>query len=79
MVVNRVRKNKKSRKSLVSTHNVFVSEPGEPVHILSIAVRGTEDMDDNQMAQCFGSFCKINREELFKHRVRRITFAALKK
>ncbi len=55
------------------------SEPGEPVHILSIAVRGTEDMDDNQMAQCFGSFCKLNREEFAKHRVRRITFAALKK
>ncbi|KAG4075355.1 hypothetical protein HA402_003146 [Bradysia odoriphaga] len=54
-------------------------KPGEPVHILSVAVRGTEDMDDNQMAQCFGSFCKLNREEFFKHRVRRITFAALKK
>lgn len=54
-------------------------EPGEPVHILSIAVRGTEDMDDNQMAYTFGSFCSKHREELFNHRIRRITFAALKK
>ena len=58
----------------------FISkEPGEPVHILSIAVRGTEDMDDNQMAHIFGSFCKQHREELYQHRIRRLTFAALKK
>lgn len=49
------------------------------MHILSIAVRGTEDMDDNQMASTFGSFCKQHRDELFNHRIRRITFAALKK
>lgn len=36
-------------------------------------------MDDNQMAYTFGSFCKQHREELYTHRVRRITFAALKK
>lgn len=53
--------------------------PPEPFHILSIAVRGTEDMDDNQMAHIFGSFCKQNKENLLNHRVRRITFAALKK
>lgn len=69
-------KNHQPNKDLI---DVFHLEPGEPVHILSIAVRGTEDMDDNQMAQCFGSFCKLNRDELFKHRIRRITFAALKK
>lgn len=49
------------------------------MHILSIAVRGIEDMDDNQMAFMFGAFCKQNRDDLFKHRIRRITFAALKK
>lgn len=57
----------------------ILSEPGEPVHILSIAVRGIEDMDDNQMAHLFGSFCKQFREDLYNHRIRRITFAALKK
>lgn len=58
---------------------ILFSEPGEPVHILSIAVRGTEDLDDNQMAYLFGTFCKTNREMLTHHRIRRITFAALKK
>lgn len=51
----------------------------EPVHILSIAVRGIEDMDDNQMAAAFGAYCKLHRDRLFAHRIRRITFAALKK
>lgn len=58
---------------------LFRIEPGEPVHILSIAVRGTEDMDDNQMAYLFGTFCKTNIAMLTHHRIRRITFAALKK
>lgn len=57
----------------------MIAEKREPVHILSIAVRGIEDMDDNQMAVTFGNFCKQNRDALFEHRIRRITFAALKK
>lgn len=49
------------------------------MHILSIAVRGTEDMDDNQMADAFGEFCKAHRKDLEEHLIRRITFAALKR
>lgn len=58
-------------------------EPGiisrEPIHILSIAVRDLGDLDDIQMANLFGSYCALHREELLTRRVRRITFAALKK
>ncbi|KAM7345539.1 acetyl-CoA carboxylase isoform 1-T1 [Cochliomyia hominivorax] len=51
----------------------------EPIHIISVAVRETGEMDDVQMAQIFGNYCKEHREELFQRRIRRITFAALKK
>lgn len=51
----------------------------EPIHILSIAVRDLGDMDDIQMANLFGSYCAHHRDELLARRVRRITFAALKK
>ncbi|XP_065368602.1 acetyl-CoA carboxylase isoform X2 [Calliphora vicina] len=51
----------------------------EPIHIISVAVRETGEMDDVQMAQIFGSYCKQHRDELFQRRIRRITFAALKK
>ncbi|XP_058834759.1 acetyl-CoA carboxylase isoform X2 [Topomyia yanbarensis] len=56
-----------------------VASPTEAIHILSIAVRDMGDMDDLQMEQVFGSFCAQHREELISRRVRRITFAALKK
>lgn len=51
----------------------------EPIHILSIAVRDLGDSDDVQMANLFGSYCAQHRDELLARRVRRITFAALKK
>lgn len=51
----------------------------EPIHILSIAVRDLGDLDDLQMANLFGAYCGHHREELLNRRVRRITFAALKK
>lgn len=51
----------------------------EPIHIVSIAVRETGEMDDVQMSQVFGTFCKLHRDELRQRRVRRITFAALKR
>lgn len=51
----------------------------EPIHIISVAVRDNGDMDDLQMAHIFGNFCKLHRDELFQRRIRRITFAALKK
>lgn len=47
--------------------------------MLSVAVRDTGDMDDIQMSNVFLSFATQHREELFSRRVRRITFAALKK
>lgn len=50
-----------------------------PIHILSVAIRDFGDMDDYQLATLLGSFCKQHREELLSRRVRRITFAALKK
>lgn len=53
--------------------------PTEPIHILSVAIRETGDMDDAQMASQFQLYCSQHREELFNRRVRRITFAALKK
>lgn len=51
----------------------------EPIHILSVAVRETADMDDAQMAAQFQHYCSHHREELFNRRIRRITFAALNK
>ena len=51
----------------------------EPIHILSVAVREIGEMDDVQMATVFGTFCKLHRDELYQRRVRRITFASLKK
>lgn len=51
----------------------------EPIHILSVAVRETGEMDDAQMAAQFQFYCSHHREELFNRRIRRITFAALKK
>lgn len=51
----------------------------EPIHIISVAVRETGEMDDVQMAEIFGNYCKQHRDELFQRRIRRITFAALKK
>lgn len=51
----------------------------EPIHILSVAVKGLGDMDDLQMSEMFGGFMTLHREELLSRRVRRITFAALKK
>lgn len=51
----------------------------EAMHIFSVAVRDLGDMDDIQMAYMFGAFCKQHRDELIGRRVRRITFAALKK
>lgn len=72
--------------------NVSISDPStrviegeqviasrEPIHILSIAVRDLGDLDDIQMANLFGTYCMQHREELLSRRVRRITFAALKK
>lgn len=56
-----------------------VIQSTEPIHILSIAVRDTGDLDDIKMANLFGSFCILHRDELLTRRVRRITFAALKK
>lgn len=50
-----------------------------PMHILSVAIRDVGEMDDHQLASLFGSFCVLHREELLNRRVRRITFAALKK
>lgn len=55
------------------------SSSNEPIHILSIAVRDLGDSDDVQMANLFGSYCAQHRDELLARRVRRITFAALKK
>lgn len=49
------------------------------MHILSVAIRDFGDMDDHQLATLLGSFCKQHRDELLSRRVRRITFAALKK
>lgn len=57
----------------------IATHPAEAIHILSIAVRDMGDMDDLQMEHVFGSFCAQHREELLTRRVRRITFAALKK
>ena len=51
----------------------------EPIHILSIAVRDMGDLDDIQMANLFGAYCAHHRDELLTRRVRRITFASLKK
>ncbi|KAL9876922.1 acetyl-CoA carboxylase isoform 1-T1 [Glossina fuscipes fuscipes] len=51
----------------------------EPIHIISVAVRETGDMDDMQMSQIFGNYCKAHLDELYQRRIRRITFAALKK
>lgn len=51
----------------------------EPIHILSVAIRDTGDMDDAQMASQFQHYCSQHRQEFFKRRVRRITFAALTK
>lgn len=51
----------------------------EPIHILSIAVRNVGDLDDAQMTTLFSTFCIHHRDELLSRRVRRITFAALKK
>ncbi|XP_064542878.1 acetyl-CoA carboxylase isoform X1 [Drosophila montana] len=51
----------------------------EPIHIISVAVRETGEMDDVQMSQIFGNYCMEHNEELFQRRIRRITFAALKK
>lgn len=51
----------------------------EPIHIVSIAVRETGEMDDITMAQAFGQFCQLHREILVEKRIRRITFASLKK
>jgi acetyl-CoA carboxylase / biotin carboxylase 1 len=51
----------------------------EPIHILSIAVRDMGDLDDIQMANIFSAYCLHHRDELMTRRVRRITFAALKK
>lgn len=57
----------------------MVNRSPEPIHILSVAVRDLGDLDDLQMANLFGTFCAHHREELMTRRVRRITFAALKK
>lgn len=57
----------------------MVNNSPEPIHILSVAVRDLGDLDDIQMASLFGTFCAHHREELLSRRVRRITFAALKK
>ncbi|XP_070066544.1 acetyl-CoA carboxylase isoform X5 [Drosophila virilis] len=51
----------------------------EPIHIISVAVRETGEMDDVQMSQIFGNYCMEHNKELFQRRIRRITFAALKK
>lgn len=65
--------------SIVSTEGAVAPHPAEAIHILSIAVRDMGDMDDLQMEAVFGAFCAQHREELLSRRVRRITFAALKK
>lgn len=79
--------------SLSTSINVSISDPiayyanqdpessasKEPIHIVSVALRELGDMDDFQMAKVFGDFCDQHRDELLRRRVRRITFAALKK
>jgi acetyl-CoA carboxylase / biotin carboxylase 1 len=64
---------------LRSYDNEQAAVSSEPIHILSIAVRDMGDLDDIQMANLFGTYCAHHREELLTRRVRRITFAALKK
>lgn len=51
----------------------------EPMHIVSIAIRGLGEMDDIQLSNLFGSYCQLHREELMTRKIRRVTFAALKK
>ncbi|XP_026475191.1 acetyl-CoA carboxylase isoform X2 [Ctenocephalides felis] len=54
-------------------------EPKEPMHILSVALRDVGDLDDMQMSRLFAEFCEKHKEELEERKVRRITFAALKR
>ncbi|KAL5289420.1 hypothetical protein ACFFRR_009517 [Megaselia abdita] len=80
-----------SDRRLSTSINVSISDPitraaiaeecksTEPVHILNIALRDTADMNDLELQKIFGTFCKIHREDLHQRRIRRITFAALKK
>ncbi|XP_059611586.1 acetyl-CoA carboxylase [Phlebotomus argentipes] len=59
--------------------DIDTAQSMEPIHILSVAIKGLGDMDDLQMSDMFGGFMSLHREELLTRRVRRITFAALKK
>lgn len=49
------------------------------MHILSVALRDVGDLDDMQMSRLFAEFCEKHKEELEERKVRRITFAALKR
>jgi acetyl-CoA carboxylase/biotin carboxylase 1 len=57
----------------------LTASSNEPIHILNIAIRGVEELDDSQMSKLFQNFCYQNKVELLNRRVRRITFASLKK
>ncbi|XP_015588836.1 acetyl-CoA carboxylase isoform X3 [Cephus cinctus] len=64
----------------VETGPVEVGDrPVEPVHILSIAVKDSGNVDDATMAREFGDWCATNKDELIARGIRRVTFAALKK
>ncbi|GBP42919.1 Acetyl-CoA carboxylase [Eumeta japonica] len=49
----------------------------EPIHILMIGIRDNGESDDSALSRRFSSFCRAHRQELYKKRIRRVTFMTL--
>jgi len=55
----------------------FRQQVNEAIHIINVAIRYTEEVDDNYLSDKFSAFCASKRPLLIERGIRRITFVVL--
>ena len=56
----------------ISLHSL--SDVDEPIHIINVAIKFDEMLEDNVLSTMFQNFCKSKREKMNERGIRRITF-----
>lgn len=57
--------------------NAFKQQVNEAIHIMNVAIRYTEEVEDNELSDTFAAFCNAKRAVLVERGIRRITFVVL--
>lgn len=55
----------------------YKQQVNEAIHIINVAIRYTEEVDDNYLSEKFSAFCASKRPLLIERGIRRITFVVL--